>query len=475
MIERKTLYRILLLFPLLFGVIGFLAVDHLKLLDALFNCVQMYVLNYGEKPTNLLVEIARWTAPLATAGSILILVASANQYIKAKIKTMLFDSVAVYGPEGEVATLLTQLGVRGIRGNEKLLPARNYILLDTQDKNLAFYEAHKSALQKAQIYLRCDSVPAQSVVFSNIHLIKPSEITARLFWKSDRLLKIAEEKKYQLNIAFIGFGELGEELLYWGLQNNIFSPVQKISYHIFADTSDFQASHPMLNEIADPIVKHDERWQNELSVLKDADLILVMPQENSMALETAVCQLLSLIHEKPITVLTDAPVILSILDGQKYLRIFSISDQTLCVENIMQNDLIYNAMRVNLRYAHIYSNVEENDENARKEWEKLNGFLRYSNISAADYHEIRKMMLQHMHAKPDGSDLSDEQMELLAELEHMRWCRYHWLNNWQYGEPKNGKLKDDAQCIHKDLVPYQDLPDSEKEKDKDTVGVMLGL
>ena len=475
MTEKKSLYRLLLLCPLLLGVIGFLTVDHLNLLDALFNCVQMYVLNYGENPTNILVEIARWTAPLATAGSILILVASANRYMRARIKMMLYDSVAVYGPEAESAVLLSQLGVRGIRGNDTLLPARNYILLDSQEKNLAFYETHKASLRSAQIYLRCDSVPAQSVTFPNIHLIKPAEITARLFWKSDELMTTAEDKNYQLNIVFIGFGELGEELLYWGLQNNIFSPEQEICYHIFGDASTFLASHPMLKEMKDPVIMHDEKWQNETALLAKADLVLVMPQENRTTLETTVCQILSLIHGKVITVFTDVPVILSILDGQTYLQIINVSEQTLRVENIMQNDLIYNAMLVNMRYTHIYNNIPETEENARIEWEKLNGFLRYSNISAADYHEIRKMMLQRMHVKPDGTDLQDKQLELLAELEHMRWCRYHWLNNWQYGEPESGRLKDEARCIHKDLVPFKMLPDSEKEKDKDTVRVMLGL
>ena len=78
--QKKTIYRLLLLCPLLLGVVGFTAVDRMNPLDALFNCVQMYVLNYGETPGNVWVELARWTAPLATAGSVLLLISSVKQY-----------------------------------------------------------------------------------------------------------------------------------------------------------------------------------------------------------------------------------------------------------------------------------------------------------------------------------------------------------------------------------------------------------
>jgi hypothetical protein len=52
--------------PLFFGVIGFVVIGHTPVLDALFCVMQMYVLNYGGTPANVFVELARWTAPLAT-------------------------------------------------------------------------------------------------------------------------------------------------------------------------------------------------------------------------------------------------------------------------------------------------------------------------------------------------------------------------------------------------------------------------
>ena len=474
--NKRSVYRILLLLcPAVLGAIGFLTVDRMSLSDALFNCVQMYVVNYGESPTNIWVELARWTAPLATASSILLLLSSINRRLTARIKTFFIDTVAVYGPDEETDQLLSQLGRRGIRGGERFLPARRYILTDTQEENLAFYQAHEQELQGAQVYLRCDSLPGQSVSPSNLHLFQPMEIAARLFWKRGDLLPIAAEKGAQLHIACVGFGKLGEELLYWGLQNNIFSPEQRICYHIFGDASDFLASHPMLSQIADPVITYEDGWQKHLDVLSGADLIMVLPEKDGPAQETTVYQLLSLVPGKEITVFADAPAILSMLDEQQRLRIVDVSGRALRVSHILEDDLLRDAMKINLRYAHLYNGVVETAENARAEWDKLSAFLRYSNISSADYHAIRLQMLHQMGAKSDGSDLTGDQKELLSELEHMRWCRYHWLNNWRYGKPEDGKAKDAARRIHVDLVPYGELSEEEKQKDRSTIDVMLGL
>ena len=280
---KKTNYAYYLLFlcPLVFGMIGFAIVDKMEILDALFNCVLMYVLNYGDTPSNMWVELARWTAPLATASSILLLISSVKKQVTAWIKSTFMDTVAVYGPEEEVQPVLAQLGSRGLYGGEKLLPARNYILLDAQEKNIAFYEMNQNTLNNAQVYMRCDSLPAQSVSPANVHLFQPYEIAARLFWKSGDLLQVAADKEGKLNIAFVGFGKLGEELLYWGLQSNIFSPKQEIRYHIFGDAADFLASHPMLDQISDPVQVYGDSWKNHLSVLAEADLILVPVLEGS--------------------------------------------------------------------------------------------------------------------------------------------------------------------------------------------------
>ncbi len=67
---------------------------------------------------------------------------------------------------------------------------------------------------------------------------------------------------------------------------------------------------------------------------------------------------------------------------------------------------------------------------------KTGWIYEYSNVSVADYHKIRVHMMKIDGWSMDAAGLSQKQMELLAELEHFRWCRYHQFHNWRMGIPK---------------------------------------
>ncbi len=56
---------------------------------------------------------------------------------------------------------------------------------------------------------------------------------------------------------------------------------------------------------------------------------------------------------------------------------------------------------------------------------------------------------------------SPEQIEILAEMEHGRWCVRKFLDGWRLGDKK-----DDDRRTHPDLIPWKDLPDQERDKDR---------
>ena len=58
----------------------------------------------------------------------------------------------------------------------------------------------------------------------------------------------------------------------------------------------------------------------------------------------------------------------------------------------------------------------------------------------------------------------DENIELLAEAEHDGWVDWKFQNGWSYG-----KEKDPTRKRHNRLVPYDKLPDDEKEKDRKSI------
>lgn len=72
--------------------------------------------------------------------------------------------------------------------------------------------------------------------------------------------------------------------------------------------------------------------------------------------------------------------------------------------------------------------------------------------------------------KPATLRLSKQEIETMARVEHLRWCWNKILNGWVYGEKKNSRKK-----THPSIVPYDDLDESEKEKDRELVRLIPAL
>jgi ryanodine receptor 2 len=66
-----------------------------------------------------------------------------------------------------------------------------------------------------------------------------------------------------------------------------------------------------------------------------------------------------------------------------------------------------------------------------------------------------------------ASDL-EELVERLAQNNHDHWARKRIEEGWRYGARRNDNEKE-----HPDLLPYDQLPESEKEYDRKTVVEVL--
>lgn len=468
---RRVGKLLFFLLPLILGMLGLWIIDGEPVQDALFSCVSMYVLNYGDTPPNLLAELARWLSPLTTASGILMALRAVRDRFHSLERFLVGDGVAVYGPEAEQAQLLERLGRRGIKGTDEVLLARQYILLGADEDSFTLCRKILQEKPMADVFLRCADLRPQSVTSPRLHLFSPEETAARLFWKEQCLYSASAERGHHLSVVLLGDGVLAENLLYYGLLDNIFDPKQTIEYHIFGGGARFAAVHTQLDQMgSDSVTVHEKPWWDSLDLVSTACLVLLLPQEN----QTAMAQDLLLAAPDLKVVAFGSDPALVLLDKAGKLEVFPWLDRALSPEHILQDDLFMQAKRINLRYAHIYNGVEETGQNREAEWDKLDAFTRYSNVSCADYHDIRLEMLKLMGLPPDADRLPPGKMELLAELEHIRWCRYHYLSNWRRGTNENGQ-KDPAARLHPDLIPYGELTEAAREKDRENIRVLLGV
>lgn len=61
--------------------------------------------------------------------------------------------------------------------------------------------------------------------------------------------------------------------------------------------------------------------------------------------------------------------------------------------------------------------------------------------------------------------------EFLATLEHIRWCRFHYMYNWS--QDRKLKDKDLDNRIHFSLIDYELLTGPEKKYDKNVIDALL--
>ena len=66
--------------------------------------------------------------------------------------------------------------------------------------------------------------------------------------------------------------------------------------------------------------------------------------------------------------------------------------------------------------------------------------------------------------------LSSERIEILALLEHERWVTEKIQAGWKFE-----RQRDEKKRIHPDLVPWDELPKKEKEKDYHTARLIPEL
>lgn len=113
---------------------------------------------------------------------------------------------------------------------------------------------------------------------------------------------------------------------------------------------------------------------------------------------------------------------------------------------------------------------------ALHDFDDLSDDIKYSNIDNA-YHIPTKLLSIGYKIKPVTTGhrplalhLSSDEIETMAVVEHLRWCWDKRLHGWVPGKVRNNEKK-----THPGLVPYEKLPEDEKEKDRELVRLIPAL
>jgi len=109
------------------------------------------------------------------------------------------------------------------------------------------------------------------------------------------------------------------------------------------------------------------------------------------------------------------------------------------------------------------------DDPALVSWDKLSDYLKESNLQQADdiSNKLRTVgctAVSVTGGKVAKMKFTDDEIEVMAEMEHARWNVERLLGGW-----KRGEKRDVVKKVSPYLVSWEELPEDVKELDRQTV------
>lgn len=494
--HRKKILALLVVLIFVVGMCGFIKKGD-GIWDALFNTLILYITQYPQETENNWLFAVRFIS-LAFAGVAIISllydrILKYNKIIKAK------KAVVIFGNNEEGRKLfqdLTQKKISAIliEDNNWCYPALKYVLLDSEEENLAYYSRHKKILHGIEIHIKTNNMSGLILCNDKVRFFSMEELMARHYWLEYKQMveklyiewgikdlesswkKVAET---EIHISIIGRGNLGRELIFYAPQYNVIHPGQTIIYHVFTDEKDMKYLNPSWEKLG--IVFENGEWYEKTEILRESYTVILAEQSNTIQLAQ---KIRSLIPEVPLDIITLKDLERDLyyenrsFSGETKVGVYSLYDKSF-VDLILEEDSILAAKQLNDAYMSKnlveLVDVGESEKNRReKAWNQLDTFTKYSNISSADYRKILKKIIQQFGF---SMPLKDEEIEFLAELEHIRWMNYHFSNGWIFDEElsqkRTGQRKNKECKRHGDLRPYDELDDETKDKDRDNIKKIL--
>ncbi|MBM4275973.1 MAG: RyR domain protein [Deltaproteobacteria bacterium] len=115
------------------------------------------------------------------------------------------------------------------------------------------------------------------------------------------------------------------------------------------------------------------------------------------------------------------------------------------------------------------------DDPAMQPWETLREDLKESNRQQADQIPDKLQALGYTYKPAKGPRaakfrFTPPEVETLAKMEHDRWMAEKRAAGWTYGP-----VKDAGKKTHPSLLPWEELPEEEKDKDRQAVRAIPAL
>lgn len=506
----RYLGRILIPVPFLFGLIGFTATPGYSLLDCAYHSVQLYVMEFADGVVmNPCVEIARWTAPCITVAAIISFFYRLLERLRILRLTFRRDPVIIHGDSANIDIMLDQMKKRAMTSEDRMgyRVGRQLVMFDRDEDMFEYINSHRKELLSgsSKVVLCSENIRRGSYENTQISICNLSENCARLYWEEHPVLKEDE------TILIIGTGNYGSGILTQAIYNNVISADSSISYHVVGDYREFLITHPGLcramevytedesgqerlyrDELPacgnrDQVHFHRRAWQEVVTDAGPFDRVIIVTDSDADNLYILNEIKLYFFNETYHIKYVDRETLHDLWDLKKEkITPFGVREQLFNEDAIMRDSLFRRAEKIHALYFSRYLCQEQQEGKCKKkimsecpdcpafirDWNSLNVFVRYSNVAQADHVPVKLRLLLGNDAdmcEPGIGEravsafkaLDNEEKGRLREIEHIRWCRYHFFNNWDYAPERDNQRR-----RHPCLVPFRQLAEKEQIKDE---------
>lgn len=481
------LKTVLFFTPFILAVIGFKSLND-STLNAMYRAMRLYIIELDLESYDemiLPIEIARWTAPLMSAAAIITLLNNLFGTLRNWVRIRKGNAIAIHGDSDYVQHMADQLGPRAVLGkNAMAMRAAKHILLFKEDQDMLTYlstNRDKLFHGDSHVYLCTEHIVRGNYQNHRLVLSNFPEICARKYWAEYPLRLGLQER----SIVIIGFGQYGQQLLSQALMTNVYTRDVQITYHVFGDSAEYRGQHTQLHQIAtineqrdgkDAIFFHDEPWYACQQLLTEADRVILVEDKGETNIRT-LNAIGKFFVTKDIYVKVDNRAVLEDLWGGA--KPFGTADSLYTEKTIIDEDTMTDAIRIHAGYYRdnqcaLRATCKDADclgcRHLQEDWGNLSHFMMYANVTQADHMAVKLQILlgDDFRDDPQAKDkaeatysaLSQDEKLKLLEIEHIRWARYYYMNNWQYDPVRNNEQKK-----HPLLVPYGDLDPIHQQKD----------
>ncbi len=445
--------------PFVVGFAGYLICFRMPVFEAIYAAVALYFVNPITEDTNGIILLAELSAVLVTASVLFSILRSLQAEFRHFLCRHFSDSTAVYADNeiGREIIKTVRHGYVSDRQDGLMEKTCEHIIALSDDvESLQLYNENKGKLRDKKVYILLNQLDSSLLgAFKdpgevNLHFINIYEVLAREYWRQNSLYDSRNQET--VRIAIVGFGKVGRAIFKYGYMNNLYKKEQKFEYHIWgADPSDVRFLSRLPTANRDSITMHTEDPKERLEEIAAMTRVILADGYDNLNLMQGILYRNNLVHLH--CYFEEDPQLDYFLKNRN-LVIFGDFEDILTEKNIKGETLYRMAKLLNYDYALRSAETkcpDDFEDKMEAEWRSLDGFKKGSNIARADHYWIE------LRLREDEPNLSEE---YFWEIEHMRWCRYHYIHHWVFNEKRN-----DAIRHHHLLIPYEKLQKEEQKKD----------